>query len=452
MTTATLPRLANQAVAARGGADLYRFAFDARIPDTAFAKNGDGSITIKGLDLCKVGIFNGLQLSDADLAAMVEHFEQLRDAGIFLPPFRLDHSWSVLDVIGYFADLSTYRRTDETDGVEKLFLAGDVLLTGSLDHKPEVLVAAIKRGALRNRSSEIGFYVTNAGTELPLVFYGAAFVDIPAVEGLAPISLRARRAEPHSITNLNAPTEETPTMDPTKLARLKVLRALKGGTAALSAAQDGELDGLEAEATAAGVTDEDVEAAGPEAPDDDGTADDDEPAADPPAAPGTPDPAAPPADPVVDPPVVDPPAADPPADDDTSPEAQLARANAEITRLRASEHERTVAALRASGAITEGNADDAVALLSHADEDVRRRAGAILGGIPAVVKLGKRPGRTSTDDGKVNAGTGGTLGLKGMTGGDGGALWAGLTSEQRVEHKAEYDAWVKYRQENGIRD
>ena len=263
-TTTAYGRLAETAVAARGGADLERFTLSDRIPADRLAKNGDGSYTITGMDVLKTGVFNGVvEIIDADLDGMVARFEELRDGGIFVPPFRLDHGWSVLDVIGYYETLETYTRDDPTTGVVRRFMRGDVRITGSLDHDPAKIVAAIKRGALRTRSSELGFYVTNAGVELPRIFYGCAFVDIPAVEGLEPVKL-SRRPEPRRITNLSdtPPPEGTPSMDPENLARLAALRVLNAEAAdGLGSEDAAELAALEAEASEAGVTDEEVEAA-----------------------------------------------------------------------------------------------------------------------------------------------------------------------------------------------
>lgn len=444
MTLSTLPRLADQAVSARGGADLFRFALADRIPDTSFAKNADGSVTISGVDLLKTGTFNGLTLVDGDLLAMVDRFDMLAEAGIFLPPFRLDHSWSVLSVIGYFESLETYTRTDDTDGVSRTFLRGTIRLTGSVDFEPAALVNAIKRGALRSRSSEIGYYLTNGGVELPLVFYGCAFVDIPAVEGLSPVTL-SKRPEPHKITNLTAvtPPEGTP-MDPKKLARLAALRAF----ASLSVDQSTELVALEAEATEAGVTDEDVDGvpdedvaaesgdAPAEETDEERTAREaaeataaEEAAAAASASAGT----------------------VPPVAGDGDAAAELTAARAEIARLRAAEVTRSVAAFRAAGVLTDTNEGDATALLSHDDENVRRAAGALLGAIPAPVSLGTRRGRTAL----ANAGTPGGAGeliRVGMSKDEVGPLWANLSSEERKTRQAEYDAWFAERKDSGARD
>jgi hypothetical protein len=439
LVTSTLVRLADAAVAARGGADLYRFGLDARIPDAAFAAQSDGTVLVKGIELLKDGTFNGFEILAGDLGAMVERFESLRDAGIFVPPFRLDHSWSVLSVVGYFEALDTTTRVDDTDGRTHTFLTGDVRLTGSIDYTPDQLVKAIKRGALRSRSSELGYYVTNAGTELPLVFYGCAFVDIPAVEGLAPVTLSKRSPEPHTITNLTAdPTEGTAPMDPEKLARLRELRAMTS----LSAEESAERDALNDEATAAGMTEEDLDSSNPTAELVELTeVEGDETEEEEPEVEEDPEPEP---DPVVEPePVVEPGTAE--------PSAELAQLREQVARLRQESTDREVARFREAGAIVTANEEAAVALLSHDSEEVRRAAGTLLGSMTTRIDLGKRRGRQALSS-DASSGSGDALIRLGMTGEEVGALWADLTTEERKLRQAELDAWTKDRNENGIRD
>lgn len=417
VTTTTL-QLAEAAVAARVGANLWRFNDSGRIPDHAFARNADGSITIKDVDVLKAGVFHGLQLLDEDLDAIVARFSLLLGAGIFQPPFRLDHSWSVVSVVGHFEELSTYRRVDDTDGVEKSFLRGTITISGSIDYQPAQIVDAIKRGALRNRSSEIGFYETNAGTEYPLVFYGCAFVDIPAVEGLAPVELsRTRLSVPHQITDLELDPEGTPTMDPKKLGRLKALRCLTR----LSVDQTTELSELDAEATTANVTDADVEAA---------TADETvvevAEAVEPPAA--------------AVPPVVDAP--------EGAPTDEVAALRAELLALRTERTTEQLTTLRGAGIVNDANEATARALLNHDDPEVRRHAGALLSSVRPIVELGRRHGATALSAARPGASTTSSTGSDvapvvqlGMTPEEVGPLWASLSTEERKLRQPEMDAW-----------
>lgn len=442
-TSPILPRLADAAVSARVGADLYRFTNRDQIPDTSLAKNGDGTFTITGIDFLKAGTFNGLGLLEVDLEAMVGHFVQLRDAGIFLPPFRLDHSWSVLSVIGWIENLETYRRVDATDSMEKTFLRGDVRLTGSVDYTPDQIVKAIKSGSLRNRSSELGYYVTNSGVELPLVFYGCAFVDIPAVEGLSPVSLsKVRLSTPHTITALNADDEETPGM--------------LDETTTPDETPEGTVD----ESTTPETPDETT----PDEVLDDTTLDesDDEEAEE---APDLSD-----VDDVIDGDLTDGEEDDASSDDAdelgtgdsaSTPESptggdlsrRLEEANAEIRRLRSESANREISRFREAGVIVAANETAATALLSHDDPEVRRSAGIILGHVGATVRLGTRRGKTTLTPDNTAGGSDVRIEI-GMTKDEVSDLWANLTPEDRKAgpHRVAYDAWRKDRADNGVRD
>ena len=151
-----------------------------------FAK-GDPDLVV-GVEVLKAGVFNGdTQITDADLMAYAARFHDL--AGTFTPPHRLDHSWDVLSVVGWYEDLRVEDRPDATTGETVAKLVGDFRIVGTPDER-ERLRQWIKGGKLRNISSELMPYRTNTGREYARVFAGAAFVDIPAVEGLAPITLR----------------------------------------------------------------------------------------------------------------------------------------------------------------------------------------------------------------------------------------------------------------------
>lgn len=110
--------------------------------------------------------------TQADLEAMSRHFIQLRDNGV-LPnvPVRMDHTTAIRDVVGWYHAVYT-------DPNEPGFLFADVEFT-----EPEAK-AKYDRRTFRNRSIEVGQYVTNTGDKYSPVVLGLAFVDLPAVEGL----------------------------------------------------------------------------------------------------------------------------------------------------------------------------------------------------------------------------------------------------------------------------
>lgn len=415
--TATLtdPR---SALDARGGADLYRFrlagSLSRTVQDvTTLAKESDGSVVIPDVDVLKVGTFNGLQLVDGDLDAMVERFYSLRESGIFLPPFRLDHSWSVLSVIGYFDDLSTYVRVDETDGTSKLFLRADVRITGSVDYSVDQILSAIKRGSLRSRSSELGYYYTNSGIELPLIFYGAAFVDIPAVEGLAPVKLSKPAPEPHSIVNLNA---EGSAVSTTPVEDEAAARA--AAAAAVAAADPPPAD------------DPAGDPAPDPVPDSEGTT----PPADPDPEPtGDPDPV--PADPPPTPPA----GTDPQAF--AAAVAELEAARADLAKLRADRVATDLGAFQRDGKVVPVTLAAARTLLSHDDDVVRDAARQILSNAPSAVTLGAKHGKKTLSADLSVAGDGSKTIQLGMEPDEVGALWASFSTDERRNRQAEYDAW-----------
>jgi hypothetical protein len=430
VTTLAFDRIADAAVSARVGADLFRFDLHGRIPDTAFAANSDGTVTVTGVELLKSGTFNGLTLLDTDLDSMVTHFGNLRDAGIFLPPFRLDHSWSVLSVIGWFEELRVSRHVDPTDSLEKNFLEGDIRLTGSVDYTSAQIVKAIKSGSLRNRSSELGYYVTNSGVELPLVFYGCAFVDIPAVEGLAPVALsKVRLSTPHKITRLNADTEESEPMGPQTTEQTDDAQVETDPVTETPDEASETADGDASDPAETDASEEDAEVEGDESTED-AEVDD-----------------TPPLEADVE--IPDPTLTEEPV----GIEEQLTAARAEITRLRTEAATREIERFRSAGVIVQANEEAATALLTHDDPEVRRCAGTILGHVPAIVELGRKRGRTSLNAEGTPAGSDVRIEI-GMSKDEVSDLWTSLTPAERKEgpHRDAYDAWRKHRTENNIRD
>lgn len=164
-----------------GGAQATQ-SFD-RIKTLTFAssvvveKTSKGTHLLRGLRVFKKGTFKdslGIERTweDYHLDLMVANYKLLRDSNV-LPnvPVRVDHSFSVQNVGGYFHDL--YREPgDDT------FLDGDVEIT-----EPDVF-DKWERGTFRSRSLEVGMYETNDGATYWPVVLGLAFVDLPAVEGL----------------------------------------------------------------------------------------------------------------------------------------------------------------------------------------------------------------------------------------------------------------------------
>lgn len=117
------------------------------------------------------------------LDQMVAHHNLLAERGIFKDvPVKRGHGALFGDpidnLIGYTTSLRTQTRKNPVDGEEYTYLFADFEI---LDPDAQSKIAS---GLWRNRSAEIGPYVTNNESEFFPVFYGFAFVDMPAVEGL----------------------------------------------------------------------------------------------------------------------------------------------------------------------------------------------------------------------------------------------------------------------------
>lgn len=156
-------------------------------------ERSDGSALLEGVRIFKMGTFKdslGIEKSweDVHLQQMEFHYKLLKDNNV-LPnvPVRADHSFSVLNVVGYFTDV--YRAADDST-----FLAASLEFT-----EPEAY-EKWKRGTWRSRSLEVGWYETNEGAMYWPVILGLAFVDLPAVEGLYENQVRTSKSGLHIYT------------------------------------------------------------------------------------------------------------------------------------------------------------------------------------------------------------------------------------------------------------
>jgi hypothetical protein len=159
----------------------------------------------RGIKILRVGTFTDSKgrvrtYTPESLEAAAQNFRHLRSSNV-LPnvPVKIDHSISMRDVIGYFLDVR----------FEAPFLVADVEFTTAKSAED------YRTGHLRNRSIEIGEYVTNEGQSYDPVAVGLAFVDLPAVEGL----YRLSEGEPNmsgNATSTQTPPAATdaPTTDP----------------------------------------------------------------------------------------------------------------------------------------------------------------------------------------------------------------------------------------------
>lgn len=164
---------------------FYRFFTDSPVE---FAK---GKL-LKGVEIFKAGIYRGKKYTKTDLQKMVDNFNLLKKKNIFPNvPVRVDHTNLASGLAGY---------------VEKLRVKGKKLIA-DLDITEESIYKKIKKTTLRSRSVEVGTYEDNKGNDYFPVIIGVAWVDIPQVEGLAPVFAYGKDTK---IINLNNPKDMKP--------------------------------------------------------------------------------------------------------------------------------------------------------------------------------------------------------------------------------------------------
>lgn len=431
-------RLVGHTVERADAAELYRYGTSSPVN---FATRG-GATVLTDVDIFKAGTFNGLTVSALELSALVERFYELRDGNVFLPPVRLDHSWSILAVIGYIEELRVVAAPDmSAGGAEAAFLRADLRIT-----EPDA-VELIRRGTAINRSSEIGPYITNGGIEYPLVVWGVAFVDIPAVEGLRPVKLAKAYAFGHpKITDLSGATMHCTHCGANDHASEACPTLAAGGTGTTGTTGTPPAGTTGADTTGGGTGTGAGTGTGTQPPaagtGGEGAGTGTAPAGD-----------APPAG----------------ASTGLSAEAearlvalaqervvaQLAAAGldptvitalqTDMTRVHAENAEREITALTARGVVTPGNRAAVLALLSHPDAAVRDGARTVLEIARPPVTLGAANGQQA-DTPAGSAGNGTTAngqpatGAPGqpaitlsMTGDEVGRAWSALTTEQRAD-------------------
>jgi len=160
-----------------------------RIYTTAEGFSKNNGKELKGVEIFKAGTYRGKKYTNKDIDQMVKNFNLLKNKKIFPNvPIRVDHSTSASDLAGYIKNV---RRKGNK-------------LIADMDITEEEVYNKIKRTTLRSRSIEIGTYEDNKGNTYYPIIYGVAWVDIPQVEGLAPV-FAAAYGKDTKIINLNEP-------------------------------------------------------------------------------------------------------------------------------------------------------------------------------------------------------------------------------------------------------
>lgn len=158
-------------------------------PKPQHYRRGDGALVVDKHAVFRTGTFRdsmGRQgtWEALHLDQMASHFDMLRTRGILTDiPVRDGHPGFLVSgmegngkVVGWHTALET--KTIQNDSGDVTYLLASYVLT-----EPEA-ADRYERGTYRNRSAEIGTYVTNAEAEFWPVYMGVAFVDFSAVEGL----------------------------------------------------------------------------------------------------------------------------------------------------------------------------------------------------------------------------------------------------------------------------
>ena len=151
-------------------------------------KSDDIVLLVSDMPVFRSGTFRdsmGFQHTweDIHIHQMVSNFDYLLAQKVFEDvPVRKGHGSFLGDpmdsLIGWHSGVKAEVRTSKHDGEEYTYLLAEYEI---FDKEAQ---AHIEGGHWRNRSSEVGFYLTNAEAEFWPVYQGFAYVDIPAIEGL----------------------------------------------------------------------------------------------------------------------------------------------------------------------------------------------------------------------------------------------------------------------------
>lgn len=191
----------------------FAFGSGFGIAPNMFRKDS-GVLVVERLAMFRSGTFRdstGYQQTweTLHMKQIIDNYEHLSEKKIFTDvPVRDGHKgWLVHDlpgngqVFGYHQKIWTEKLTAPHDDTEYDYILADIEVTDP------AYAAKIENGTLRNRSAEIGMYVTNDEAEFWPVYMGVAYVDIPAVEGLRFSGNQSR--DPQVYVFMNSPAKET---------------------------------------------------------------------------------------------------------------------------------------------------------------------------------------------------------------------------------------------------
>jgi len=153
--------------------------FMSRLPtQVALEETPDGKHLLRGLPILRVGRWNGIDYSAADLQAMAANFAEIAQLESWQPPVRPMHQD---DKVRDARSTLAWHQAVSFDATR------DLLLTDLEIVDPQT-VADLQSGKLRHISAEVwrtGYPAPSSGKEFQTpVLVGSAFVDDPAVKGM----------------------------------------------------------------------------------------------------------------------------------------------------------------------------------------------------------------------------------------------------------------------------
>jgi hypothetical protein len=168
---------------------LFSGNMSTSVQPTMFRKD-NGALVVQGQPVFRSGTFRdsmGIQSSwePLHMQQMLANYEHLKNNSVLKDiPVRDGHPAFLVrglpgtgKVVGWHTGLST-KILEMPDGQKETFLLADYELTDPAAQ------ASYENGTFRNRSAEVGGYMSNDEAEFWPVYMGFAFVDFSAVEGL----------------------------------------------------------------------------------------------------------------------------------------------------------------------------------------------------------------------------------------------------------------------------
>ncbi|WLR49585.1 hypothetical protein LC065_20285 (plasmid) [Halobacillus litoralis] len=154
--------------------------FISNIPKMQFTETDEGYL-IEGIEAFKAGNWKGTDYSVERLSEMVNNFQKFSEEGSLEPPFKVDHSESARDQVGW---------------IKNVYLEGDTLFADALVTEPDA-VAKIQRGTWKKVSAEIykNYVEDNTKEQHGMTFRALSIVSIPHLKGLEGIAINSEELE-----------------------------------------------------------------------------------------------------------------------------------------------------------------------------------------------------------------------------------------------------------------